>query len=156
MGVFIELTRVLITVLLYVPVGCLIHNMVNNEQEVLNGIFQAFANRTRRAILLRLAESSCFVAELGQPFEMTAPAISRHLRVLEQAGVVVRSRDGQRQRICLARESIDRLRGFLAELETGMEHDHSGDSADRMKKRSSGALPQSDWDAEDDEWTKLL
>jgi DNA-binding transcriptional ArsR family regulator len=59
--------------------------------------FSALADPTRRAILARLAEGEASVMELAAPFAMSQPAISKHLRVLEDAGLVSRSRDGQRR-----------------------------------------------------------
>lgn len=59
----------------------------------------ALANPTRRAILARLALGQASVNELAEPFAMSQPAISQHLSVLEKAGLVMRSRDGQR-RLC--------------------------------------------------------
>ena len=63
----------------------------------LNATFAALADPTRRAILARLATGAATVNELAEPFDMTQPAISKHLKVLERAGLVSRSRDGQRR-----------------------------------------------------------
>lgn len=57
--------------------------------------FAALADPTRRAILARLAEGEATVGELGKPFDMSGPAISKHLRVLEHAGFISRGRDAQ-------------------------------------------------------------
>jgi DNA-binding transcriptional ArsR family regulator len=57
--------------------------------------FAALADPTRRAILARLASSECSVTELAAPFEMSLPAVSKHLRVLERAGLVARGREAQ-------------------------------------------------------------
>jgi len=57
--------------------------------------FAALADPTRRAILARLATGECTVGELAKPFTMSGPAISKHLRVLERAGLVARGRDAQ-------------------------------------------------------------
>lgn len=61
----------------------------------LSATFAALADPTRRAILARLALGDCSVTELASPFEMSLPAISKHLRVLEEAGLVSRSRSAQ-------------------------------------------------------------
>jgi DNA-binding transcriptional ArsR family regulator len=68
----------------------------------LGATFAALADPTRRAIVARLAKGPTHVGELGQPFHVSAPAISRHLRVLEEAGLVERRIDAQR-RICRLR-----------------------------------------------------
>jgi DNA-binding transcriptional ArsR family regulator len=61
----------------------------------LTATFAALADPTRRAILARLASGECSVTELAQPFEMSMPAVSKHLRVLERAGLIVRGREAQ-------------------------------------------------------------
>ena len=63
----------------------------------LDAIFAALADPTRRAIVERLAEGEASVMELLEPFEMSQPAISRHLKVLEHAGLISRGRDAQRR-----------------------------------------------------------
>jgi DNA-binding transcriptional ArsR family regulator len=63
----------------------------------LDATFSALADPTRRAILARLASGEASVAELAAPFDMTQPAISKHLRVLERAGLISRGRDAQRR-----------------------------------------------------------
>ena len=63
----------------------------------LNATFAALADPTRRAILTRLASGEASVAELAQPFAMSQPAISKHLKVLERAGLISRGRDAQRR-----------------------------------------------------------
>ena len=59
--------------------------------------FAALADPTRRAILARLAWGECSVTELADPFDMSMPAVSKHLRVLERAGLIARGRDAQRR-----------------------------------------------------------
>src|SRR6185503_7935506 len=61
----------------------------------LSSTFAALADPTRRAILARLASGECSVTELAEPFEMSMPAVSKHLRVLERAGLVARGRTAQ-------------------------------------------------------------
>ena len=61
----------------------------------LSTTFAALADPTRRAILARLATGECSVTELAEPFEMSMPAVSKHLRVLERAGLIARGRDAQ-------------------------------------------------------------
>jgi DNA-binding transcriptional ArsR family regulator len=81
----------------------------------LDAAFAALADPTRRAILARLAKGEASVLELAKPFDMTQPAISKHLKVLERAGLIARGRDGQR-RPC-------RLVGSpLREINAWMEH----------------------------------
>ena len=61
----------------------------------LSTTFAALADPTRRAILARLASGDCSVSELAAPFEMSMPAVSKHLRVLERAGLIARGREAQ-------------------------------------------------------------
>jgi len=63
----------------------------------LDSTFAALADPTRRAILARLASGEASVTELAEPFAMTQPAISKHLKVLERAGLISRGRDAQRR-----------------------------------------------------------
>ncbi len=63
----------------------------------LDATFAALADPTRRAILARLAQSEASVNELAKPFAMSQPAISKHLKVLETAGLITRGRDAQRR-----------------------------------------------------------
>ena len=62
---------------------------------MLDDALLALADPTRRAILARLASGECSVTELAEPFEMTMPAVSKHLRVLERAGLIARGREAQ-------------------------------------------------------------
>ena len=81
----------------------------------LNAVFAALADPTRRAILSRLTEGQASVNELAAPFEISQPAVSRHLKVLEQAGLVERGIDEQRRP---ARLKADRLAVAVEWLET--------------------------------------
>ena len=102
----------------------------------LSNTFAALADPTRRAILARLASGEASVTELAQPFEMSMPAISKHLKVLERAGLVARSREAQ-WRPCRLKaaplqdaatwlehyrqfweQSLDRLDQYLRELQS--------------------------------------
>lgn len=92
--------------------------MVTNERQ-LDLTFGALADPTRRAILARLAHGEATVGELADPFEISRPAISKHLRVLERAGLVERTRQGRVSRCELdaapmrdAAEWVERYRRF--------------------------------------------
>lgn len=63
----------------------------------LSNTFKALADPTRRAILARLANGDASVTELAEPFEMSLPAVSRHLKVLQKAGLITRGREAQRR-----------------------------------------------------------
>jgi DNA-binding transcriptional ArsR family regulator len=103
----------------------------------LSATFSALADPTRRAILARLAQGEASVGELAAPFSISQPAVSKHLKVLEQAGLVTRGRAAQSRpcKLNAARlrevsdwletyrrfweESFDRLDAYLAELQKG-------------------------------------
>ena len=82
----------------------------------LDAAFSALADPTRRAILARLALGEVTVMELARPFELTQPAISRHLKVLEDAGLVVSRIDGARRPRRLAPDGIDAIDQWLGML----------------------------------------
>src|ERR1700723_2974399 len=82
----------------------------------LNASFSALADPTRRAILARLALGEATVNELAQPFEMTQPAISQHLKVLEEAGLIVQRVDGTRRPRRLAKSGLDAMGQGLARV----------------------------------------
>jgi DNA-binding transcriptional ArsR family regulator len=69
--------------------------MVNYASAVLDATFAALSDPTRRGILARLAEGETSVSELAAPYEMSLPAVSKHLRVLESAGLIARQKDGR-------------------------------------------------------------
>ena len=104
-------------------------------EEQLDSVFAALADPTRRAILSRLAKGERSVTELAEPFDMSMPAVSKHLKVLERAGLIERGREAQ-YRPCKLNaeplkgvagwveryrkhweESFDRLDGYLKELQ---------------------------------------
>ena len=85
-----------------------------NSVPSLDLTFAALADPTRRAILLRLAEGERTVNELAAPFEITLPAVSRHLKVLEQAALITRIRDGQHRRCRLNPGALECAVDWLA------------------------------------------
>jgi DNA-binding transcriptional ArsR family regulator len=90
----------------------------------LDATFAALADPTRRAILARLATGEATVMELAKPFQMSQPAISQHLKVLEEAGLVERRVDGTRRPRRLAREGIEAVDQWLAGLRTALESNY--------------------------------
>jgi DNA-binding transcriptional ArsR family regulator len=82
----------------------------------LDATFSALADPTRRAILARLALGEATVMELAQPFEMTQPAISRHLKVLEGAGLIIRRVEGTKRPCRLAPNGMAEIDQWLGLL----------------------------------------
>lgn len=107
---------------------------LQNSPDPLSATFAALADPTRRAILARLATGETPVSQLAEPFDMSMPAVSKHLKVLERAGLIARGREAQRRPCRLEpaplkqasdwienyrlfwEESFDRLDAYLAEL----------------------------------------
>lgn len=104
----------------------------------LDAAFFALSDPTRRAILARLARSEATVMELAKPFEMTQPAISRHLKVLERAGLIVRSAEGARRPCRLAKRGIDPVEQWLDTFRRAMSrnYDRLDDVLAAMKEAS--------------------
>ena len=118
--------------------------MVNKDLDRLSTTLYALSDPTRRAILARLALGESAVGELAQPFDMTLPAISKHLKVLERAGLIERGREAQWRPCRLQAEplrevgdwvaqyrshweqSFDRLAEYLGEPRNAEENDDSG------------------------------
>lgn len=90
----------------------------------LNAKFAALADPTRRAILARLSQGEATVNELAEPFELTQPAISQHLKVLEDAGLIVRRVEGTKRPRRLATEGIEAMDQWLAMLRTALEKNY--------------------------------
>src|ERR1700758_609574 len=90
----------------------------------LNAAFAALADPTRRAILARLASGEATVNELAQPFQMTQPAISQHLKVLEEAGLVVTRVEGTKRPRRLANAGIAAMDQWLAMLRKGLQRNY--------------------------------
>jgi DNA-binding transcriptional ArsR family regulator len=91
----------------------------------LDAAFSALSDPTRRAILARLATGEATVMELAAPFEMTQPAISRHLKVLEGAGLIVRRVEGTKRPCRLAKTGIDPIDQWLAMLRDALEKNYN-------------------------------
>ena len=79
----------------------------------LDHTFAALSDPTRRAILARLAKGDAYVGELADPFNISLPAISRHLRVLEEASLIGRERDGKHRRCKLNADALAEARVWL-------------------------------------------
>lgn len=123
------------------------------QPDPLSATFAALADPTRRAILARLARGEASVTELAEPFQISQPAISKHLRVLERAGLIEQSRHAQwRPRRLRAgplrdvahwvgqyrphwEESFERLDAYLRDVQERQEHEN-GDNDDSDKGRS--------------------
>jgi DNA-binding transcriptional ArsR family regulator len=92
--------------------------------ESLDSAFSALADPTRRAILARLAKGEATVNELAEPFEISQPAISQHLKVLEDAGLIARRVDGTRRPRRLVKPRIDAMDRWLSMLRKALEQNY--------------------------------
>jgi DNA-binding transcriptional ArsR family regulator len=98
--------------------------------ENLDAAFGALADPTRRAILARLALGEATVMELVKPFELTQPAISQHLKVLENAGLITRRVDGTKRPCRLAQQGVAEIDQWLAMLRKALAANY--DRLDRV------------------------
>lgn len=83
------------------------------QPDPLSATFAALADPTRRAILARLSTGEASVTELAEPFDMSMPAVSKHLKVLERAGLIARGRDAQWRPCRLEAEPLREVAGWL-------------------------------------------
>lgn len=90
----------------------------------LGATFFALSDPTRRAILARLASGEATVMELAEPFEMTQPAVSRHLKVLEDAGLISRRVEGTRRPCRLEPSGIEAIEQWLALMHKALAHNY--------------------------------
>ena len=86
----------------------------DSREAHLDAVFHALGDRTRRAVLARLAQTPAMITELAEPFAMSLPAVSRHIRVLEDAGLVTRSVDGRVHRCSLNAAPLGSVADWLS------------------------------------------
>jgi len=114
--------------------------VVKHRATTLDAVFSALADPTRRKILARLSEGEASVSELAEPFAISLPAVSKHLGVLEDAGLLIREKDGRVRHCRMVAEPMedalrwiarygrfweaqfDSLEGYLSEAEGDAEH----------------------------------
>ena len=112
----------------------------------LDAIFAALADPTRRALISRLTSGEATVLELAEPFDLSLPAISRHLKVLEKAGLITRGRDAQMRPCSLRTEALDEVtqwamhtrsawEGRMDNLATYLKQLQSSQEKPRARKR---------------------
>lgn len=90
-----------------------------------NALFTALADPTRRAILDRLAQGEATVMDLAAPFDISQPAVSRHLKVLEEAGLISRRIDGTKRPCRLAGRPLEEIEAWLNHLRKGLEANYA-------------------------------
>ncbi len=92
-----------------------------NQSEVLDRVFRAIADSTRRAIVDRLAGGEASLTELAEPFDMSLPAVHQHLALLERAGIVVTAKSGRVRTCRLDAKALRRAEDWLARRRTMWE-----------------------------------
>ena len=107
-------------------------NRMVKRSDQLDATFKALADPTRRAIVARLAKGDATVGELGRPFRISAPAISRHLRVLEEAGLVEQEKDGRLRRCRLVTKPMKNAIDWMTHYESFWE-----DRLDQLERHLS-------------------
>jgi len=110
----------------------------------LDATFAALADPTRRAILARLSAGEASVTELAAPFDMSQPAISKHLKVLERAGLVVRGRDAQRRPVRAEARPLVEASAWIDEYRRALEANFARlDALLESLKKERGIKPHS-------------
>ena len=114
--------------------------MYEMRTDTLSATFAALADPTRRKILARLSKGEANVSELSKPFEMSQPAISKHLKVLERAGLIVRGRDAQFRPCRLSPEPLKEANDWAFELRRTWEDrlDRLGDYLADLQAKETG------------------
>jgi DNA-binding transcriptional ArsR family regulator len=107
------------------------------DEERLTETFAALANSTRRAIVTRLAEGEATVNELAQPFELTLPAVSKHIKVLEQAGLIRRTQRAQYRPCTLDAAALEEVSSWAEQCRSVWE-----ERLDRMDQYLAQLRPQ--------------
>jgi DNA-binding transcriptional ArsR family regulator len=95
--------------------------MVKYQPAALDGTFAALADPTRRAILARLAHGSAPMRDIAEPFHMSWPAITKHVKVLERAGLVRREQDGREHRIHLSATRLQTAHAWIEDYRSFWE-----------------------------------
>jgi DNA-binding transcriptional ArsR family regulator len=90
----------------------------SSEDDRLDRVFHALADRTRRSMLARLRHGPLRVSLLAEPFDMTLPAASKHIRVLERAGLIDRTKDGRVHHCALNPEPLEDVRAWVEHYES--------------------------------------
>ena len=114
--------------------------MVKQEAH-LDDLFHALGDPTRRAILRRLSTRPATVGELAEPFDMSLPAVSKHVRLLEAAGLLNREVDGRRHVISLAPDGLETASAWLDELRAFWED--RLDALEAMLAEDAGPIEES-------------
>src|SRR5919106_4888346 len=107
--------------------------MVKGRRVDLDGVFSALAHPIRRAIVARLAEGDCTVGDLAEPHDVSPPAITKHLRVLEDAGLLEQTPDGRVRRCALKAQPLNAAFGWIVQYRLFWE-----DALDALAKKLEG------------------
>ncbi|MCA2226340.1 ArsR/SmtB family transcription factor [Nonomuraea aurantiaca] len=122
--------------------------MVDESAERLTRVFAALADPTRRDLVARLASGDATVGELAEPYDMSLQAVSKHLKVLEEAGLVTRSKDAQRRPVHLDAEVFDLMTKWIERYRQQAEEryrrldallDHMADNTDHTPTRKDAS-----------------
>jgi len=112
---------------------------MRGDDERLDQTFAALANSTRRAILARLAEGEATVNELAEPFDLSLPAISKHIKVLERAGLITQGRDAQYRPCTIDVTPLEEVSRWTEQYRHIWEarFDQMGDYLNQLKNREN-------------------
>ena len=125
---------------LTLPAGAgIVNHMVNYTSKQLDPVFAALADSTRRAILARLGHGEATVTEVAEPFATSLPAISKHIKVLEEAGLVARRKDGRTHHLRLVASPLKNVVQWLEQYQGFWETQF--DSLEQFLKESGDGQP---------------
>jgi DNA-binding transcriptional ArsR family regulator len=112
-------------------------NTARGAKVSIDATFAALGDPTRRAIVERLAQGEATVLELAEPFDISLPAISRHLKVLETAGLITRGRDAQKRPCSLRPEALEQVTAWAEHTRRAWEErfDRLGAYLEKMKQQ---------------------
>lgn len=111
------------------------------QMKQLDTAFQALSDPTRRAILQRLTEGEASAGELAAPFDISQPAVSRHLKTLQNAGLVTQRREGTRRLFSLSRHRLEEMNSFLDDLEGSVPVGTAASERHASRRSGNGHAP---------------
>lgn len=114
--------------------------MQDARDERLDRAFTALGDPARRAIVARLSRGAATVNELAEPFAMSLQAVSKHIRVLESAGLVTRTRDAQRRPVHLRPEALEELTAWIDGYR--LQHERQYRALDALLERTDEEVPE--------------
>ena len=99
--------------LAFMSFSTIVHHMVNCKDDQMDAVFSALADSTRRGMVAQLSGGPASIGELGRPYPITKPAVTKHVKILERAGLVERQKDGRVHRCTLNKEPLKKAEKWI-------------------------------------------